>query len=168
MQPAPRLDNPDRGMPPARVVSIFVAPERGAAMQEVEYVRAVPGRGLEGDRYFVHASLGRNRPGRACSVTLIEAEALEALEREHGIRLAPAESRRNILTCGIGLNTLVGLDFCVGEVTLRGVKLCEPCLHLEAATQPGVLRGLVHRGGLKAEILSEGIIHQGTAVQVAL
>ena len=89
-------------------------------------------------------------PARACAITLIEAEALEALEREHGVRLEPHESRRNIVTRGVALNELVGREFRVGEVVLRGLMLCEPCRHLEKLTGKQLIRGLVHRGGLRA------------------
>ncbi len=149
------------------VISIFVAPERGVPMQEVERVRAVPGRGLEGDRYFEYDRRRLHGSARACAVTLIEAEALDALAQEHGVRLEPAESRRNLLTRGAELNMLVGREFRVGVVTLRGVALCEPCLHLQQATREGVLRGLVRRGGLKAQIVSGGMILVGDPIRVA-
>ena len=108
-------------------------------------------------------ALPAGTPGR--QVTLFEVEALEALKKEHGIDLAPIETRRNVATRGVRLNDLLGHEFRVGEVSLRGVDLCHPCSHLEAMTRPGVLRGLVARGGLVAEILSEGTIHVGDTIE---
>jgi MOSC domain-containing protein YiiM len=124
-------------------------------------VRAVAGRGLEGNRYF----LDEPEPGQA--LTLIQAEALEGLEQDTGIRLSAAESRRNVLTRGIDLNALVGKRFRVGEAECYGVELCEPCASLERLTQPGVIRGLVHRGGLRADIVSDGEIAVGDEVAAA-
>ncbi|HEY7063558.1 MAG TPA: MOSC domain-containing protein [Chloroflexota bacterium] len=150
------------------VVSIHVAPEARAAMTAVEEARAVPGRGLEGDRYFAQAGTYSKRPGTGRALTLIEDEALEAIFDEGSIELPPGASRRNIVTRGVPLNHLVDREFCVGAVRLRGTRLCEPCLHLERlTTQTGVRRALVHRGGLRADILSEGTIHVGDPVRQA-
>jgi MOSC domain-containing protein YiiM len=95
---------------------------------------------------------------------LIEAEALEALEREHGISLAAHEARRNVVTRGISLDDLVGRRFRVGEVECVAVELCEPCSHLASLTHPAVLRGLVHRGGLRADVMRGGSIAVGDEV----
>lgn len=143
-------------------------------MESVPEARAVPGRGLEGDRYF-HGSgfySGKASHGGR-EVTLIEVESVEALDRgvvnadgqTLGIKLSPAETRRNIATSGVPLNHLVDQEFWVGEVLLRGTRLCEPCRHLEDLTQKGVLGGLVHRGGLRARILTEGTIRVGDVIR---
>jgi MOSC domain-containing protein YiiM len=121
-------------------------------------VRAIAGKGLEGDRYFNQVGTYSNRPGTGREVTLIEIEAIEALKRDYDIGLRPGESRRNIVTRGVPLNHLLGREFKVGEVRLRGARLCEPCSHLQKLTQQGVMRGLIHRGGLRAEILTGGVI----------
>ena len=135
-------------------------------MVSVDKVQALPGKGLEGDRYFNKVGTYSNESGSCLEVTLIEIEAIEALKRDYGIELAPGDSRRNIVTRGVSLNHLVGRDFKVGEVTLRGVRLCEPCLHLERLSLKGVQRGLIHRGGLRAEILTDGMIRVGDEVRV--
>jgi MOSC domain-containing protein YiiM len=141
-----------------RVEGIYVTPEHGELPQQVESVRALAGRGLEGNRYFFdEAPAGR-------ALTLIAAEAVEAMEREHGISLEPRESRRNVVTRGIDVNELVGKRFRVGDVECEGVELCEPCADLQAMTKPGVIKGLAHRGGLNADILSTGEISVGDAV----
>jgi MOSC domain-containing protein YiiM len=150
-----------------RVEAIYVAPAAGAAMLAVPQVRAVPGKGLEGDRYFkARGTYSRVRkPGR--QVTLVEAEALEALERDFGIRLPPDQARRNLVTRGVRLNDLVGREFRVGPAVLVGTDVCEPCAHLARLAGRDVLRGLVHRGGLRADILVEGLIQPGDRVEVA-
>ena len=149
------------------VLSIHVAAEASASMQSITEVRAFPGRGLEGDRYFAGTGFYSKKSsygGR--EVTLIEVEAVGALfggvlnaEGEgFGIKLAAAGTRRNIATSSVPLNHLVDREFWVGPVLMRGTRLCEPCKHLEDLTQPGVLSGLIHRGGLRALILNEGVI----------
>ena len=148
-----------------RVVSLHLAAEASAPMQTVTEVRAIPGRGLEGDRYFTGTGFYSKRPsagGR--EVTLIEMESVEALD---SIKLAAADSRRNIATTGVPLNHLVGREFYVGAVRMRGMRLCEPCQHLDELTQPGVMKELIHRGGLRAQILTEGVIRTGDAVRPA-
>jgi len=149
------------------VVSLQVAEKAKAPMVRVKEVRVVPGRGLEGDRYFNHAGTFSERPGTGRDVTLIELEAIEALERDVKIKLDPKDSRRNITTRGVPLNHLVGKEFRVGDALFRGIRLCEPCSHLETLTLEGVKAGLQHRGGLRAEILNEGIIRVGDRVQPA-
>lgn len=146
------------------VVSIHVAPKRNAPTESVDRVHAIPGRGLEGDRYFHAAGTYSDRPGPWREVTLIEVEAIEALARDNDVRIAPGDARRNLVTRGAALNHLVGREFRVGEVRLRGIRLCEPCAHLEGLTRRGVLGGLVHRGGLRAQILTEGVIQVGDPI----
>ena len=146
-----------------KVVEINISPEHEALPQRVPRVRAVPGRGLEGDRNFFEGP--GLQPDRDRELTLIAIEALEGLAEEHGIPLTAAESRRNVATRGIDINQLVGRRFRVGDAECEGIELCEPCRHLELLTMPGVLRGLVHRGGLRAAILSEGEIAVGDVVE---
>jgi MOSC domain-containing protein YiiM len=144
------------------VVEINISLEHEVLPKPVSRVRAVSGRGLEGDRNFF-AGEGM-QPERDRELTLIATEALDALAAEHGIELTAAESRRNVATRGIELNQLEGRRFRVGEVECEGIELCEPCNHLQGMTKPGVLRGLVHRGGLRAAILTDGEIAVGDAV----
>jgi MOSC domain-containing protein YiiM len=147
-----------------RVISIYLADSPGAPTQPAEQVRAVPRRGLEGDRnYRAPPAPPHEDPGG--EVTLFEAEVAEAVRRDHGLEFEPSDSRRNLITAGIRLNALVGREFQVGEVRLRGVELCEPCLHLtKQYGEPRLLRALVHRGGLRAAILSAGVIRVGDPV----
>jgi len=144
------------------VVGIFIRPQESQPTLELSQVHAVPGRGLEGD-YFFRLNLNQD-PDSGRELTLIEIEALQAVNRDYGVALDPGESRRNILTRGIPLNHLVGKEFKVGEVTLLGIRLCEPCGHLAGLTQKKVLPALVHRGGLRARIVTEGTINTGDSV----
>lgn len=147
-----------------RLETIHIAPEATGPMVAVAEVRGVAGRGLEGDRYFQGLGTFSKHPGSGREVTLIEAEALEALARETRIALASGVSRRNLVTRGVPLNHLVGRRFLVGGVLLEGTRLCEPCAHLESLTQTGVCRALVHRGGLRTVIVGEGTIRVGDPV----
>ncbi len=147
------------------VVSIHIASQAEGRMVAVKEARAVPGKGLEGDRYFQQTGTYSAKPGPDREVTLIAAEAVEALRRDYGVTLDAGESRRNITTRGVPLEFLVGKEFTVGSVSLRGIRLCEPCGHLEELTREGVRAGLVHRGGLRAQILTEGVIRAGDAVE---
>lgn len=148
------------------IVSIHLAATGGAPVKEVVEVRALAGKGLEGDRYCTSTGTYSYQGGPARQVTLIEIEAIEALKRDYSIEIAPGASRRNIMTRGVALNHLVGREFTVGSVRLRGVELCEPCAYLQKLTRDGVMRGLVHRGGLNAAILTDGVIRVGDALQV--
>jgi MOSC domain-containing protein YiiM len=141
-----------------RVEAINIGPPRELPAP-VERASAHAGKGLVGNRYYFDDGA---ESGRA--LTLIAAEALEALAAEHGIEMTAAASRRNVLTRGIDLNALVGKRFRVGAVECIGVELCEPCKHLESLTHPGVIKGLTHRGGLNADILSDGEIAVGDEV----
>jgi MOSC domain-containing protein YiiM len=143
-----------------RVEGIYVSDTEGVLPEPVERIEAVAGGGLRGNRYFyVDGDAPRGR-----ALTLIAAEALEAFESETGIPLSAAESRRNVLVRGIDVNALVGKRFRVGDVECQGVELCEPCSHLEGMTRPGVLKGMVHRAGLNADVLSDGEIAVGDSV----
>ena len=148
------------------VVSLHIAPDAGAEMRAVTEVMAVAGRGIEGDRYFTHTGTYSNHPGTGRHVTLIEVEAIEALAREYDVHLEPRLARRNIVTRGLALNHLVGKAFSIGAVVLRGMRLCEPCLHMEKLAAKGSARGLIHRGGLRAEIAQGGVIRVGDAIKV--
>ena len=136
------------------VDGITLVVDESGATRTVDAVDAEAGRGLEGD---YHTDL-----------TLIASEALEGLREDTGIELTGEQTRRNVLTRGIDLNALVGQRFTVGEVEAVGVELSEPCSKLQKLTEPGVLRGLVHRGGLRADVLTSGRIRVGDTVEAAL
>jgi hypothetical protein len=143
---------------------IALAAEAEGSMRELPSAEAIEGRGLRGDRYERGAGTFSNPGGRGYDLTLVEAEALEELSAK-GVELSPIEARRNLVVRGIALDDLIGRRFRVGEVECLGQRRCEPCSHLERLTRPGVLRGLVHRGGLRADILSGGRIRTGDSVE---
>jgi MOSC domain-containing protein YiiM len=145
-----------------RVEAIFLSPEHGELPAPVERVNARTGRGLEGNRYYWDD--GTAPPG--CAITLIASEAVEAAVSEGDLSVEPAATRRNVLTRGIDVNALVGKRFRIGTVECEGVELCEPCQSLEAMTQPGMIKAFVHRGGLNADILTDGEISVGDPVIV--
>lgn len=145
---------------------IALAEKAEAPMRVVPSAEAVEGCGLVGDRYEKGAGTFSDPNGRGYDLTLVEAEAMEELASK-GVTLAPEEARRNLVVRGIALDDLVGRRFQVGEVECLGQRRCEPCAHLERLTRPGVLRGLVHRGGLRADVLSGGEIRTGDRVEVS-
>lgn len=153
-------------MESACVLHLFVSPVARGPMLAMDEVHAVAGRGLEGDRYFKGEGTFSPTVGRAGEITLIESETLEAVQRENGIRLVPSEPRRNVVTRGVPLNDLVGKGFCIGGVHLRGLRLCQPCDHLELLTQSGVKQALMNRGGLRAEIVGGGTIRVGDSIVI--
>jgi len=148
------------------LVGIYVARRKGEDLHGIECVEAVPGRGLSGDRYFLKEGTYSGKDGPDREVTLIEVEALEGLAREYEITLQPAQARRNLLTRGVPLNHLVSRTFSIGPVVLRGIRLCEPCGHLEKLTCKGVQKGLIHRGGLRAQVMAGGMLEVGAAIAI--
>jgi MOSC domain-containing protein YiiM len=151
---------------PGVVAGLYVAPAKGAPMRTLGEVRAVPGRGLEGDRYFSGAGTFTGDARRDSEVTLMAVEDLRAMERETGVTLAPGDVRRNVVTQGADLRALVGREFNLGTVRLRATRLSEPCRHLARLTDDRVLKGLVHRSGLQAQILTEGVVRVGDALVI--
>ena len=151
-------------MSEGNIIAIFIAPAAAAPMQSMQIARASVGAGLDGDRYAAKIGTYSNDPGSGRDVTLIEIEALDALRRDYQIALDPALSRRNIVTRGVALNHLVEKEFRLGDVLLRGTRLCDPCAHLERLSVKGAMRGLIHRGGLRAEVIAGGVIKVGDGV----
>jgi hypothetical protein len=159
-----------------RVEAIAVAEQATAPMRQVERARALAGRGLDGDRYAAKA--GTFSPSwpvrllakgtakaRGYDLTLIAAEVLDELVLPSGGHIEYVEARRNIVTRGLDLNALVGRRFRIGDVECLGQRLCEPCSHLERLTTKGMLRGLIHRGGLRADVLTDGQISTGAVIE---
>jgi MOSC domain-containing protein YiiM len=145
------------------LVGIYISPQPRQTMQAVAKARLIPGRGVEGDRYFQHQGTFFKGPAPDREVTLIESEAVALMARDCAPFTA-AESRRNLVTQGVRLNDLVGREFRVGSVRLQGLRLCHPCSHLTKLTGKQVLVGLAGRGGLRAQVLNEGTIRVGDSV----
>ncbi len=152
-------------MPNGTVESIYIAGAPESKPQSVGQVAAIPGGGLRGDRYALKTGTFY-KPEPDYELTLIEAEAVEALQRDYQIELSQADARRNIVTRDVALNHLVGKEFVIGDVRIRGIRLCEPCDHLQKLTGKPVIKGLLHRGGLRAQILTPGTIRVGDQITV--
>ncbi len=148
------------------VEAIYTTPSAGKPMQPLPEVEAITGQGLAGDRYLKGTGYYSNRPlaDGSREITLIEAEELEKLERETGIHLDPSECRRNVLIRSVSVNGLIGKRFRIGEVVCEGIRICEPCTYLEKLTHKRVMRPLVHKGGLRARIISGGTVRVGDAI----
>jgi MOSC domain-containing protein YiiM len=149
------------------VFSIHIAPAGAAPVISVGEIQAIVGKGLAGDRYFLQTGTYSKTPGSGRAVTLIEIEAIEALRREYQNDIDAAQARRNIVTRGVALNHLIDREFAVGEAVLRGTRLCDPCAHLGKLTVKGVVRGLIHRGGLRANVVRGGTIRVGDVIGTA-
>lgn len=150
----------------ARIVEILIAASPNDSMIAVSSVRAVPGRGLEGDRYFNGTgTFSPHQPKPDFEITLIQLEHIEAFASRFASAFTAQDARRNLVTSGVDLNALVGKDFKVGAVRLRGMRLCEPCNFLAQRTLPEILKGLLHKGGLRAQILSEGVLQVGDPLE---
>ena len=146
-----------------RVTALFIAPISAGPMVSQSRVHAFADRGLEGDRFYRESWNDVKRPDKALS--LIEAETLELAAKELGVESIADQTRRNIVTRGVPLIDLLDQEFTIGSVRMRGIRLFEPCGHLVKVTQlPGIFPALLHRSGLKAEILTDGVISIGDAV----
>jgi len=147
------------------VAQILIAETPASPMASRSSVRAVPERGLEGDRYFLGAGTFSPNPHKHdFEITLIEKEKVEEFARDSGLPFTASHARRNIVTEGVDLNALVGREFYLGKVRIRGIRLCEPCTYLAKTSFPETLKGLVHKAGLRAQILSEGNICIGDVI----
>ena len=132
------------------IEAIHIGPQKAGPLEAVQSVRALAGKGLEGDRNFRPNGA---KPGQA--LTLVE-----------DVGLGPGETRRQITVRGVQLNDLVGKTFRVGDVECYGVELCEPCEHLQSMTRPGIIKDLVHRAGINADILTDGVIRVGDRISL--
>jgi MOSC domain-containing protein YiiM len=146
-----------------QVVAVYIAAKPARPMVSVAEVRAFSDRGLEGDRFFRESWKAANRPDKA--VSLIEEETLQAAAAELGSGTLVDKSRRNIVTRGVPLIDLLDREFTVGGVLMRGLRLFEPCGHLEKVSKmAGIFRALEHRSGLKAAIIGDGTIRVGDPI----
>lgn len=145
------------------LAAIYISPKPKQPMQARDEARLVAGRGVDGDRYFQRQGTFFKEPAPDREVTLIETEAIDIMARECAPFTA-AESRRNLVTRGIRLNDLVGREFQIGTVRLKGLRLCHPCAHLTRLSGKQVLVGLAGRGGLRAQVQNEGTIRVGDSV----
>ncbi|MGH2357863.1 MAG: MOSC domain-containing protein [Candidatus Limnocylindria bacterium] len=160
----PRLSSTDLSPAAGRVESIHIADENGGPMRPLTRARVRAGVGIEGDRYAIGAGQWSDHPGGDRDLTLVEAEVIDSLAAEHGISLAPGETRRNVTTRGVRLDDLVGREFTIGDVRCQGQRRCEPCAYLQDIVGKPLLKPMTHRGGLRALILTDGEFGVGDAV----
>jgi MOSC domain-containing protein YiiM len=150
----------------ARVIEIYIAPAAGTELQSVPEAVLEAGRGIVGDRY--HRQIGtfseKLKDKADWQATLIELEEVERFNAEFNCNFGPGRFRRNIVTSGVRLNDLVGRRFHVGEALLEGIRLCEPCAHLGQLLGPEVVRGMVHKAGLRVKILTGATIRRGERI----
>ena len=146
------------------IAHIHVAAGASQPMEALTEAELVAGVGIPSDRYATRTGTYSERHHIDRQITLIEAEVLEALARDHNIELLPGEHRRNLTTAGVPLGHLVGRYFTVGSTLLFGGRLNVPCAHLQELTGKQVFRPLIHRSGLNARVITGGTIRVGDAV----
>lgn len=145
---------------------IWISATARDPLVSIAEVCAVLGRGLEGDRYFRACGSFSRWPGKGREVSLIAEEVLEAVRAEHGIDLREGRSRRNLVTSGLNLAQLQEQTFRIGTAVFRGIRPCAPCEYLERITEAGVFAALKGRGGLRADVIEEGILHVGDPIEL--
>jgi MOSC domain-containing protein YiiM len=160
------MNSPAGGMIADMVESIFIADAAAAPMRSIQSAKVIAGRGIEGDRYFDGRGAFSSMPGTGRAITLIAAEAIEAIAADHQLDLSNGKSRRNLVTRGIDLGALVNKCFTIGDVVLIGSRLCAPCKYLERLIAPGLYEAIKGRGGLRADVLRSGTIRPGDALRV--
>jgi hypothetical protein len=139
-----------------RVEALVLAPVAEAPVTQVGEAVAVAGQGLQGDRYAGGSgTFASGRPGSA--LTLIDAAVVDGFG-------GGLDHRRNVVVRGTDLDALIGREFTLGGARCHGRRRCEPCAHLNRLNGGGVLRPLVHRGGLRADVVEGGTIRVGDAL----
>ena len=147
----------------SKVVGLYIAESGSSPMQKIENAQLEAGKGIVGDRYYKECGTFSEKlaglPDK--ELTLIESEKIDDFNKEHGFSFSYGDFRRNIVTKGIALNQLEGKEFTLGRIRLRGVRLCEPCAHLASLLVPEIMPSLVHKTGLRAQIIDSGTIQVG-------
>lgn len=152
-------------LPDGRVVEIWLTGAAAEPMRRVTAVEAIAGRGLSGDRYALGGGTWARYPDLEKQVTLIDRDDVAAVAAETGSELTPGDTRRNLVTTGIDLPSLVGHWFAVGDVLLFGMKRCPPCTHLERLTGVRLVKAMAHRGGINAAVFAGGTVTDGAVVR---
>ena len=143
------------------VIKLGIAQNRSQKIQEVEKIELLPGKGIVGNRHFQE----NNNP--KSQLTLIESENIDYYNKKFNVQIPYVNFRRNIITKGIELNKLVGKQFVVGKIKVKGNDLCRPCKHLqEILGQKDIIKEFLQKGGLRCEILTSGIIEVGDKIKI--
>lgn len=146
----------------AKIISIFVCKDKGAPMYSLEYVEALTGLGLAGDRYALGKGAWSNNNPIKRQVTFIAIEAIEKANEQLEVKFLPEETRRNIVTAGVDVNSLVGKEFKIGSVVFKGTELCDPCKRPSSLVNKEYFKGVFdNKGGLRAEVISGGMVTIG-------
>ena len=152
---------------PQQVLAIYVCPDKGLDMKRIDSVKAIKGIGLEGDRYALNKGVYSKSKPKIRHVSLIAIEAIETANKGLKKPFYPSDTRRQIVTEGIDLNSLIGKEFKVGDVIMRGTELCDPCRRPSILSKkPGFETAFFGRGGLRAEVLSSGVICTGDPINL--
>jgi MOSC domain-containing protein YiiM len=150
----------------SRVEHIHIAHEAAKPMLPLREAQIIAGQGISGDRYALKLGYYSHHPQSGRHITLIEAEVLEDISQQLGIRFAPSDSRRNITTLGVRLNPLVGKKLRLGTVLLEVIRRCDPCAYMQELVGQPVLKPLVDRGGIRCDVITGGIIRVGDTITV--
>jgi len=142
-----------------KVLEIGISENSGGKINSIPYVEAIAGKGLINDRHHKEVNKNKNQ------ITLIEIENIERYNQISGTSIPPINFRRNIITKGIKLNELVGAEFFIGRVKVKGHDLCRPCKELQdRLRQENFVKKLIDKGGLRCEVLSNGKISVGDKI----
>jgi len=150
----------------SRVLEIYIANAGASIPEKIEVAELIAGRGVVGDRYYSETGTFSEKlaglPDK--ELTLIESEEIDLFNKQFDFSFTYGDFRRNIVTAGIKLNDLEGQEFMLGKVRLRGIRLCEPCAHLANLLVPEIMPSLVHKTGLRAQIISSGSVSVGDTI----
>lgn len=150
-----------------RIEAIHVASTAGAPMVARQRAHLLAGRGIEGDRYAEGTGHWSPIRRRGDGLTLVAAETLAEVNATYGLGLTDADTRRNVTVRGLDLDATLGRELLIGGVRVRVARRCEPCQYLEGLLGRDVLIPLVHKAGVRVEILEDGEIAVGDAVHLA-
>lgn len=145
--------------------AIFIAHAAGSTMTRVSEIQAIPGLGLEGDRYATGAGY-YSRHGDICEITLIEGEVLDEIAINDRMEIRHGEHRRNIVTRGLRLRELQGCRLKIDEVLLEFDRPRPPCSYVERLTELGMTAALGRGAGIGVRVLSGGILKAGAIIEV--
>ena len=152
-----------------KIAKLLISKDTQSDMLNVNQIVLEVGKGIFGDRYYnqvgTFSNKGEIEPGR--DVTLIEIEKIDALNKDHNLEITAEDLRRNIVITNCDLNSLVGKEFQIGEVVLKGLRLCEPCKYLaDKINEKKTLTEMVHKAGLRAQIIKGGSINLDSQAEV--
>lgn len=152
-----------------KIVNLLISKDVKSPMQKVNQIVLEEGKGIYGDRYYYQkgtfSNKGEIEPDR--DVTLIEIENIDAFNTEFNEDFKAEDFRRNIVVSNCDLNSLIGKEFQIGRVVLKGIRLCEPCNYLSTKlNNKNLLTGLNKKAGLRAEIIKGGSIEMTSQVEL--